>query len=129
MHQASDANDPNGHYQLGNCYSNGFGVKQNDKRAVSYFQKASDMGLAIAHCNLGILYENGRGVAKDEKRAAALYRQAADSGLARAQYFMGQVRLLQRRFLSLSRRNWPCKIATASLRLASTCIYFPLTLL
>jgi TPR repeat protein len=39
------------YYNLGISYYNGFGVKENDKKAFNYFKKASDMNLNIAKEN------------------------------------------------------------------------------
>ena len=47
---------------LGERYSNGVGVPQDDKRASVLYKLAADQGEHLAQYNLGIRYAAGRGV-------------------------------------------------------------------
>ena len=76
-------------FNLGNMYSNGRGVPQNDAEAVRWYRMAAEQGLAEAQFNLGIEYDNGRGVPKNEAEAVRWYRMAAEQGLAEAQFNLG----------------------------------------
>jgi len=59
-------------------------VGKDEKKAVEWFQKAAEKGVAEAMFSLAWMYENGRGVAKDEKDAAKWYEKAAALGHGRA---------------------------------------------
>lgn len=72
-------------YELGCCYRYGYGVDSSVKRAISYWQKASDRGHAVAQHRLGQCYDGGMGIAQDISRAFELYKLAAHSGFAQAQ--------------------------------------------
>ena len=56
-------------HNLGVAYQNNQGVKQSDKEAVRWYQKAADQGNADAQCNLGVMYRNGLGVKQSDKEA------------------------------------------------------------
>jgi uncharacterized protein len=77
-------------YFLGNCYSSGDGVPQNDAQAVEYWRQAAEKGHAFAQNNLGAFYARGRGVKQDLQEAVKWYRHAADQGDAFAQYSLGR---------------------------------------
>ena len=47
---------------LGNRYSSGNGVPQDDKRAFVLYKLAADQGCHLAQFNLGIKYNQGKGV-------------------------------------------------------------------
>ena len=61
---------------LGNIYGFGFGVAQDDARAVHWFEAAVAQGLAGAMVALAQMLEQGRGTAADPQRAQALYKEA-----------------------------------------------------
>ena len=63
----------------------GDGTPQDYSKALYWYQKAADQGLAKAQTNLGFLYANGQGVPKNYAQAAIWYRKAADQGYAKAQ--------------------------------------------
>lgn len=82
-------------YEVGQCYSKAWGVKEDKKMAVvsferplpiasdlsafysqSYFHIAARLGDAGAQEELGFCYANGRGCKKDKKEAAKWYRLA-----------------------------------------------------
>lgn len=73
-------------YNLGVCYENGDGVKQDFSKAVYWYKKAADKGNAAAQHNLGICFYNGSGVAVDHSEAARLFKLSAEQGNMYAQY-------------------------------------------
>jgi ribosomal protein L7/L12 len=75
--------------ELGVCYFEGSGVKEDKAEAVKWYRKAAEQGLAEAQYNLGVCYQNGEGVEKDEAEAVKWLRKAAEQGLAEAQYYLG----------------------------------------
>jgi len=76
-------------YLLGNRYSIGYGVSQDYKEAVRWYQKAAEQGCANAQYNLGVAYSTGQGVPQDYKKAVKWYRKAAEQGDSSGQYGIG----------------------------------------
>ena len=65
---------------VGLCYLQGHGVKENKKEAVKCFKTAANKYKSgLGFYNLGICYENGYGVRKDYKRAIKMYGQSAEN--------------------------------------------------
>jgi len=69
-------------FEVGQCYSKGWGVKEDKKLAVGYFQVAARLGDPDAQQELGFCYANGRGCKKNKKEAAKWYRAAAAQGVS-----------------------------------------------
>ena len=46
-------------YNLGVCYSFGYGVLQDDKQAFYWYTTAAEQGYASAQNNLGVCYDDG----------------------------------------------------------------------
>jgi TPR repeat protein len=90
----ADAGDAEAQKALGECYSNGEGVKQSYAQAAQWYRKAADQGNAGAQAALGELYEAGQGVQRNEAEAAKWYRQAADQGYAPGQYSLAVLYLM-----------------------------------
>ncbi|KAF8261016.1 hypothetical protein EI94DRAFT_1747040 [Lactarius quietus] len=67
-------------YEVGQCFFQGWGVKKDQKMAVSYFQVAAKLGDMDAQQELAFCYANGRGCKKDRKEAAKWYRAAVAQG-------------------------------------------------
>ena len=78
-------------YNLGLMYANGEGVKQDYFKAVEWFQKAADQGLAKAQYNLGDMYFYGQGVKQDYIKAVEWWQKAAEQGDAKAQFNLGNM--------------------------------------
>ena len=76
-------------YYLGNIYSDGQGVPQDNAEAVQWYRLAADQGNAFAQYNLGNMYINGQGVPQDPAEAVKWFRLAAEQGYAFAQYNLG----------------------------------------
>ena len=54
-------------------------VKQRDKKAFSWYQKAANQDYGIAQNNLGLLYEVGKGTQQDVNQAKHWFRLACDN--------------------------------------------------
>lgn len=81
--------DANAQYELGDCYLEGRGVKQNEVLAFKWFHQAANQGQVDAQNMLGRCYVEGWGVEADETKAIECYRKATDQGLAAALYNLG----------------------------------------
>ena len=69
---------------LGMCYEHGWGVAQDSGKAVEWYTKVAEQGLAKGQCNLGTCYHHGWGVAQDSGKAEEWSTKAAEQGLAGA---------------------------------------------
>jgi TPR repeat protein len=76
-------------YEMAIRYTNGTGVKKNDKKAVEWLTKASGQGHHQSEYLLGVAYATGRGIKINQKEAVRLYTLAARSGHAHSQYQLG----------------------------------------
>jgi hypothetical protein len=90
----AEAGDAEAQKTLGECYSNGQGVKPDYAQAAQWYRKAADQGNAGAQAALGELYEAGQGVKRNESEAAKWYRQAAEQGYAPGQYSLALLYLM-----------------------------------
>ena len=90
----ADAGDAEAQKTLGECYSNGQGVKQDYAQAAQWYRKAADQGNAAAQAALGELYEAGQGVQHDDAEAAKWYLRAASQGHAPGQYSLALLYLM-----------------------------------
>jgi hypothetical protein len=76
--------DPEAEYQLAMIYAKG--PRQDLPRAVTWFRKAADAGMADAQYDLATLYASGLGVPADMQQALKWYRLAAAQNHPLAQY-------------------------------------------
>jgi len=67
----------------------GEGVPQDAVKAVNWYRKAAEQGLAGAQCVLGVSYGSGRGCDQDEVEAARWLRKAAEQGYMQAEMLLG----------------------------------------
>ncbi|HBM70515.1 MAG TPA: hypothetical protein DD377_04030, partial [Firmicutes bacterium] len=66
---------------IGLCYLQGNGVKENKKEAVKCFKTAAyKYKSSLGFYNLGICYENGYGVRNNYKKAIEMYGKAVENG-------------------------------------------------
>ena len=77
---------------MGVCYNYGFGVTQDMQKAVEWYTKAAEQGLAAAQYNLGVFYEKGYCVEKDLQKAIEWYTKAAEQGDEDAQEALERLR-------------------------------------
>ncbi len=61
---------------LGQKYTNGRGVKQDDFKAVEFYQKACGLNSGLGCTFLGFSYAKGKGVKQDDFKAVALHQKA-----------------------------------------------------
>ena len=69
---------------LGNMYSLGKGVSQDDAQAALWYRKAAEHGDTDAQLTLGAMYLEGRGVPRDVVTAYGWFSLAAEQGVVRA---------------------------------------------
>ena len=65
-------------------YDHGHGVDVDYKKAIEWYKKAAEQGLASAQFNLGNMYYHGQGVDMNYKKAIEWYEKAAKQGHAKA---------------------------------------------
>ena len=82
---AADQEDPNGLYNTGLCYLNGYGCSPNPSLAYKCFVSAADAGHPEAINNLGGFYRDGVVVQKDLRKAAECFEKSAGLGNAYGQ--------------------------------------------
>ena len=63
---------------LGFKYVIGKDVKQDDFKALKFYQKACDLNYGSGCFNLGVMYEKGKGVRKSNPKALKYYGKACD---------------------------------------------------
>jgi TPR repeat protein len=89
LSSAAHAGDPGAMNNLAIAYGGANGVPRNDTKALEWFRRASDTGLARATYSLAQYHEQGRGMAADLKAAALLYRLALEQGDERGALRLG----------------------------------------
>lgn len=77
-------------YRLGRCYDKGYGVREDDKLAFSWYMKAAAQGHAKSQYQVGKCYKNGEGVTKDRTKAFQYFEKAAKQDNADAQLALGK---------------------------------------
>ena len=77
--------------RLGNVYSDGRGVKQDDFEAVKWYRKAAEQGDATAQGMLGAAYILGKGVQVNKSLAKEWFRKACGNGEQKACEFYGKL--------------------------------------
>jgi uncharacterized protein len=78
-------------YGLGQLYSLGQGVPQDDREAARWYERAASTGHVSAQSRLGALYDEGRGVPQSLSKAMKWYRRAAQQGDLNAQIALGLI--------------------------------------
>jgi len=82
---AADQGVGEAQFALVMAYLGGYGVKQDDKQAAQWLQKAAESGYADAQCLYGNAFLEGLNVAQSNKEAARWLQKAAEQGVLRAQ--------------------------------------------
>ena len=57
-------------------YEKGKGIKQDDFKALKFFQKACDLNSGGGCSNLGVMYKKGKGVKQDDLKALKFFQKA-----------------------------------------------------
>ncbi|HCO42695.1 MAG TPA: hypothetical protein DCZ11_01630 [Gammaproteobacteria bacterium] len=78
------AGNPAAMVEVALMLTTGLGIQRDDKAAVEWLRKASDLGHPDAWAELGELYIEGAGVPRDLKQGKALLEKAAAAGSPRA---------------------------------------------
>lgn len=78
--KAAEKKDPNGFYNMGMCYMNGYGVAKDAEMAYDSFSFAADAGHPEAMNNLGGFFRDGIVVEKNLAAAAKFFKRSADLG-------------------------------------------------
>nr|NQU90431.1 SEL1-like repeat protein [Bacteroidota bacterium] len=75
--------------RLGYLYRRGWGVEENQEKAIQCFKTAAQQSNAFAQFNLGVCCERGLGVPQNINTAVDWYQKAAEQGDANAQNNLG----------------------------------------
>ena len=78
------SDNPEALLNLGVSYYYGNGVKQDYKKAVSFYSRAAEKKHPIGIYNLAVAFENGNGIQRNIDKAIELYHEAANLGVAMA---------------------------------------------
>ncbi len=84
----ADKNNRLALYDLGELYSKG-ALTIDEKKAISYYERALSAGHGAAAARLGDLYRDGDVIAADPMKAMDYYQQAADMGNSTGQLRLG----------------------------------------
>lgn len=88
---AAEQGNADAQINLGNAYTKGASVEQDDAKAVEWYMKAAEQGAARAQWLLGNRYRRGRGIEQDVAKAFEWYSKAAERGFAPAQRNLGHL--------------------------------------
>ena len=88
----AEQGDATAQYYLGNMYSVGRGVKQDDVEAVKWYRKAAEQGLALAQSMLGTSYILGKGVQVNKSLAKEWLGKACDNGEQKGCEYYGKLK-------------------------------------
>lgn len=87
----ADRGDAASALYLGVLYDTGFGVPQDYRQALAWYEVAAANGSQTAMFNAAVMYDAGRGTATDPQAARAWYERAAAQGYGRAEYNLGLI--------------------------------------
>jgi len=93
--KAAEEGSRNAQFDLGVMYRNGYGIKQDDKKAVEWWTKAAEQGHPRAQLYLGRMYDQGYGVNEDHEIAKSWYIKAGENGDAYGQYYFHPCKSLE----------------------------------
>ena len=74
---------------LGLCYEQGDGVKEDKPRALELYIQSGERGNTAAQCNAGYCYLTGIGCEADPEKAISWFERAASGGSVRALDLLG----------------------------------------
>ena len=78
--KSADNNNPEGLFNLGQCYENGFGVEQDLEKALECYKSAAIKGNADAQYKLALVYIDSDYVKEDLNLAMSYCKKAAENG-------------------------------------------------
>ena len=76
----AEQGEPRAQFFLGFMHDMGFGVPEDDKKALKWYQIAAEQGDSRAQLFLGYIYDFGNGVPEDDQKAFKWYRLALEKG-------------------------------------------------
>ena len=92
--KAAEQGQADATYYIGNIYHHPTGlglVEPSDEKAITYYQKAAELGSAKAMCELGWRYRQGTvALEKDPAKAIELFQKAAELGEPEASYWLAR---------------------------------------
>ena len=86
MEQAAKAGNTNALYNVGRCYEEGIGVKQDLSKAFDWYKKAAAEGDFRAMCCMGGYFLTGNPIPYEPAKAFQLFEKAANANIPAAQY-------------------------------------------
>ncbi len=87
----AEAGDPSAQTLVAEILSRGLGVPRDEKRALKWYSRAAEQGIAEAQFRYSLALLDGEHVAKDEDAALRLLKMAADQGNRLAQFNFAQL--------------------------------------
>ena len=78
--KSAEAGWPPAMGNVGSMYSNGLFVKEDDARALEWYEKSIEAGNYFGLAQAGVMYFDGKGTPRDYDAAAQYFQQAADMG-------------------------------------------------
>ena len=76
---------------LGVLYAKGQGISKDEKKAIQYFEQASDLGDTEAMLNLGDAYLKGMGVKQNVPLAKQYFNKALKNGDLKAKAYLNRI--------------------------------------
>lgn len=89
------------YFETGNRYLEGRGVETNFGKAVTWYRRAAESGLAIAQLKMGLFYEKGYGITRNHEVAKRWYKLAAEQGNIAAMRALASLLFLDKKPLNL----------------------------
>ncbi|GBB99756.1 hypothetical protein RclHR1_03620005 [Rhizophagus clarus] len=83
-HKVAEEDNKLALYYLGEFYSLGKGVRQNERRAFEFYKKSAEQGFIDAYYRLGYIYSSGFEIGINKEKAFDYYKIAAEGGNADA---------------------------------------------
>ena len=91
LRSRAEAGEVDAQTELGDRYSLGEGVVDDDAEAVRWYRQAADRGYAPAQVDIGLMYDIGAGVEQDWAEALGWYKRAAKQRYPMGLAFLGQM--------------------------------------
>jgi len=86
----AEQGDSQAQYNIAGMYSNGYGVKVDDEKAVYWYQKAANQGHPKAQYNLGVMYLLGTGIYQSFEDAKPWLQLSYENGVDEAEIIWNQ---------------------------------------
>lgn len=87
----ADQGDSHAMKMLGDMYSAGTGVEEDENKVHELYLKAAEHGDPDAECEAGNMYLSGSGVIKDLNKALDMFQKSAEQGNANAMFGLGNM--------------------------------------